>query len=266
MGAGAAEKNAQGPAEVLLEGHVQLANDLSSELKDPKAPITSTCEQDSKAFNIYKLDGSTLSIKVRKWGRVRDLQEKLASDLAVKPSCVILCCNGMPLDQEELLSDLYPDSLTIVLKPDLAEDELQQAVVLLDELMKRDITELKSMAQPPQPIMVVLLCVMILRPIADENETRAPNRWRSVPNVRENETGGWQAAKLMLSNVGFVGALKLYDKDRITTKQVKEINALLAKLDADLVNRERMKSVSKAGYALLKWVEALMKYNAAMVH
>merc|ERR1719171_1631532 len=98
----------------------------------------------------------------------------------------------------------------------------------LEELDKKDLTEIKSMTQPPQPVMIVCLCVVILRPLG-----------------REDEKDGWVGAKAMLGDTSFFSALQNYKRDEMKEKQVKKIRELLSKPESKeyFDNKgERMKS------------------------
>jgi len=119
---------------------------------------------------------------------------------------------------------------------------LEAAAKALDELDKKDITEIKSMAQPPQPVMIVCMCVCILRPLG-----------------KEDENSGWAGAKAMLSDVGLLRALQEYKKDEMKERQIKKIRELLNR-EKEVFEGEKMKSVSKAGFGLLQWVAAMVKY------
>jgi len=101
------------------------------------------------------------------------------------------------------------------------------------------------MAQPPQPVMIVCMCVCILRPLG-----------------KEDENAGWAGAKAMLSDVGLLKALQEYRKDDMKEKQISNIKKLLNREKEVLLENqgEKMKSVSKAGYGLLQWVLAMTKY------
>merc|ERR1719159_1046234 len=98
------------------------------------------------------------------------------------------------------------------------------------------------MAQPPQPVMIVCMCVCILRPLG-----------------KEDENAGWSGAKAMLSDTGILRALQEYKKDEMKEKQIKKIRELLNK-EKEVFEGEKMKNVSKAGYGLLQWVIAMVKY------
>jgi dynein heavy chain len=121
---------------------------------------------------------------------------------------------------------------------------LEAAAKALEDLDKKDLTEVKSMAQPPQPVMIVCMCVCILRPLG-----------------KEDENAGWAGAKAMLSDVGLLKALQDYKKDDMRERQIKKIRELLSKPEAkDKFEGEEMKAVSKAGYGLLQWVKAMVSY------
>jgi dynein heavy chain len=80
---------------------------------------------------------------------------------------------------------------------------LEAAAEALDNLDKNDIVEIRSFAQPPPLVMMVCMCVLHLRPTG-----------------REDESAMWKGAKAMMSDVGFLKALKEYQKDNIKEKQV----------------------------------------------
>jgi hypothetical protein len=123
-----------------------------------------------------------------------------------------------------------------------ASPALEMAAKALEVLDKKDIAEIKSMAAPPQPVMVVCMCVCILRPLG-----------------KEDENGGWAAAKAMLSDVTLLRALQEYKKDDMQAKQIDKIRKLLSR-EKETFEGETMKSVSRAGYGLLQWVLAMVKY------
>jgi len=61
--------------------------------------------------------------------------------------------------------------------------------------------------------------------------------------------------------VGFLGALREYKKDEMQEKQISKIRKLLKHEDVkEVFEGENMKKVSKAGYGLLQWVVAMVKY------
>jgi len=64
----------------------------------------------------------------------------------------------------------------------------------------------------------------------------------------------------MLNDSGLLRALVEYKKDEMRDRQIKKIEDLLAK-EKDTFEGDKMKAVSKAGYGLLKWVLAMVKYH-----
>jgi len=104
-------------------------------------------------------------------------------------------------------------------------------------LCKGDIIEIKSLAKPPQPVMMVCVCVCIL--------------------LGRDEDAGWAGAKAMLSDPALLKTLMELEKEDMTNEQIEKVRELLNK-DEDIV--QGMKSVSKAAYGLLQWVLAMIDY------
>jgi len=122
---------------------------------------------------------------------------------------------------------------------------LEEAVEALKVLDRKDIGEIKNFSRPPQPVMIVCMCVVTLRPLGKEQA------WQ--------ESAGWAGAKAMLSDTRLLQAMQQYNKDNLQEKQISRVRKLLNKERA-VFEGERMKSVSKAGYGLLQWVRAMVKY------
>lgn len=76
---------------------------------------------------------------------------------------------------------------------------LEAAARALENLDKKDITEIKAFMTPPKPVMDVCMCVVVLRPLG-----------------KENEADGWNGAKAMLNDVNFLKSLIEYPKDNIS--------------------------------------------------
>jgi dynein heavy chain len=119
---------------------------------------------------------------------------------------------------------------------------LEKAATALENLDKKDITEIKSMASPPTPVMIVCMCVVILRPLG-----------------KEDESAGWAGAKSMLSDTGLLRALQDYKKEDMNARQIKRIRDLLMK-EKETFAGENMRKISTAGYGLLQWVNAMVEY------
>ena len=140
---------------------------------------------------------------------------------------------------------LQVDSARIAVEKQEAEDDLAKAIPALEaaaealkNLRKEDITEIKAFAKPPAAVEKVCECVQILKKQKDI---------------------GWANAKVMLGASDFLKSLQEYDKDAITDKQVKEIKKYTSDKN---FNPEFVTGVSKAGGGLLKWVFAMLNYNA----
>ncbi|XP_052801261.1 dynein axonemal heavy chain 10-like isoform X3 [Mya arenaria] len=115
---------------------------------------------------------------------------------------------------------------------------LEAARIALDDLDKSDVTEIRSFAKPPRAVQTVCECVVILRGIREVS---------------------WKSAKAMMAEANFLAALKKMDVDSITSKQTAATKALLKEID---ITFDDMKSVSRAGFGLLKFVDAVLGYCA----
>lgn len=126
-------------------------------------------------------------------------------------------------DAEESLSEALP--------------ALEIARLALSDLDKSDITEIRSFATPPEPVQTVCECVLILRGYKEIS---------------------WKSAKGMMAEGNFLKSLQEMNCDAITWNQVKAVKAHMKKS----TKLEEMASISKAGYGLLKFVQAVLGYCA----
>ncbi|XP_046962283.1 dynein axonemal heavy chain 2 [Vanessa cardui] len=113
---------------------------------------------------------------------------------------------------------------------------LEEAVKALDALNKKDITEVKSYAKPPQKVEMVMEAVLIL--------------------LQKEPT--WAEAKRQLGDQYFLDRLREFDKDNISDKTLKKIGTYTAKPDFD---PEIVGTVSLAAKSLCLWVRAIEKYG-----
>lgn len=114
---------------------------------------------------------------------------------------------------------------------------LEAARLALADLDKNDITEIRSFTTPPEAVQIVCECVVIIRGIKEVS---------------------WKSAKAMMSDPSFLRTLQELNCDAITQAQVRAVKAHLKtskKLDD-------MAKISKAGYGLLRFVEAVLGYCA----
>ncbi|XP_030756931.1 dynein heavy chain 10, axonemal [Sitophilus oryzae] len=114
---------------------------------------------------------------------------------------------------------------------------LERARLALSDLDKSDITEIRSFATPPEAVQVVCECVVILRGYKEVS---------------------WKSAKGMMAEANFLRNLQEMNCDAITQAQQKACKAHMKKSS----KLEEMASISKAGYGLLKFVQAVLGYCA----
>ncbi|KAF8560792.1 hypothetical protein P879_08220 [Paragonimus westermani] len=113
---------------------------------------------------------------------------------------------------------------------------LEQARLALDDLDKSDVTEIRSFAKPPKSVQVTSECICVFKGYKEIS---------------------WKTAKGMMSDTNFLYSLQTMDVDNITAKQSAIVKDYLEK---SKVTIEEMKSVSKAGTGLLKFVIAVLGY------
>lgn len=113
---------------------------------------------------------------------------------------------------------------------------LEAARLALADLNKNDITEIRSFASPPTEVQVVCECIAILKGLKDIS---------------------WKGCKAMMSEGGFLRSLMEMNCELITQKQVIKCRKHLKEART---NAEAMKSISKAGYGLLKFVNAVLNF------
>jgi dynein heavy chain len=113
---------------------------------------------------------------------------------------------------------------------------LEAAAEALNTLEKKDITEIKSFAQPPKAVQQVCECIVILKKLPDKS---------------------WATAKAMLSDVNFLTSLIAFDKDSIREKDMKQVVVYFKDKE---FNYDDIKTKSMAGAGLFKWVKAMREY------
>lgn len=123
-----------------------------------------------------------------------------------------------------------------------AEQALEEAIPALEEakdalgnLRKEDVTEIKGFARPPKPVQGICECILIMK------------------GYKEID---WKNAKAMMSEGNFLQSLRDMDVDGITNSQVKSTKNKVS----GLCSLEEMQTKSKAGYGLMIFVNAVMKY------
>lgn len=82
--------------------------------------------------------------------------------------------------------------------------DLENARAALDTLQKKDITEIRAFANPPEPVQIICECIAILKGFKDIS---------------------WKTAKGMLADLNFLKSLQEMNCDLITVKQVTSCRA-----------------------------------------
>ena len=201
-----------------------------TKLKDAAIAVDRMSVQLTEAKKI--VDAKTVDVKAL----IKDIQEK--TEIAMSPNCSgrkeaslrrrQLSLNENLLRQIQHLKRLCPH-LKLLLKS--------------DNLRKEDITELKSFANPSEPVLNVCMCVQ-----------------QAKPTGNEDLNAGWKGCKQMLGTDGFLKKMKNYEKDKIKDSWVKAIKkymkakALLWKLcEQNQRQRQECCSGSMQLYRITPW-------------
>ncbi|KAJ8944984.1 hypothetical protein NQ318_010186 [Aromia moschata] len=136
---------------------------------------------------------------------------------------------------------------------DLAEalPILEEAISALDTLKPADITLVKSMKNPPEPVKVVMAAVCIIKGVK-------PDR---VPDAASGRMvlDFWAPSKRLLGDINFLQSLKDFDKDNIKPD-------IMAKLRKEYIPHKDFKpqvvaKASSAAEGLCKWIIAMDMYD-----
>lgn len=103
---------------------------------------------------------------------------------------------------------------------------------------KGDIVELKSLAKPPQAVMIVCVCAGIL--------------------LGRDADAGWAGAKKQLADAQFLKKALELKKSDLTVEQIERVREMLTNEDESL-GGDKVQARSKAAYGLLKWVRAMIE-------
>ncbi|XP_046389338.1 dynein axonemal heavy chain 2 [Ischnura elegans] len=119
---------------------------------------------------------------------------------------------------------------------DEAMPALEEAIMALDALNKKDLSEIKSYGRPPAKVEMVMEAVMILKCVEPS----------------------WAEAKRQLGDASFLSKLRDFDKDNISDKTLKKIAVYTKNPEFD---PEKVGIVSTAAKSLCMWVRAIEKYG-----
>ncbi|KAL1115992.1 hypothetical protein AAG570_005487 [Ranatra chinensis] len=129
---------------------------------------------------------------------------------------------------------------------------LEDALTALNTLKPADITLVKAMKNPPDPVKMVMAAVCVMKDIKPE-KIPDPNR------PGEKIMDYWGPSKRLLGEMTFLQQLKDYDKDNIPASVMNTIRKVY------LPNKDFKPSIvakaSSAAEGLCKWIIALDKYD-----
>jgi dynein heavy chain, axonemal len=127
---------------------------------------------------------------------------------------------------------------------------LQEAIDALNVLNKDDISKIKKSANPPQLVKDVMEAICILF------EIEPPKKQN--PDTMKMEPQWWEASQKMLSKADFLKDLQVFEKEKITEKQIKALQKFIQNPD---FNPENMRNkISSAAAGLCSWVCAMEKF------
>ena len=137
---------------------------------------------------------------------------------------------------------------------DLAEAEpiLASALKALNTLNKSDITEVKSIKIPTDPVRLTMEAVCIMLGVK-------PARARDPENPSKVVFDYWDPAKkVLLGDPRFLQNLVNFDKETIPQKVIDKVKPYLEK---EAFDPKVVKTASKAAYGLCCWIRAMVKYD-----
>ncbi|XP_028407226.1 dynein heavy chain 3, axonemal-like [Dendronephthya gigantea] len=132
----------------------------------------------------------------------------------------------------------------------VAMPALHSAIAALNTLKQADITMVKSMANPPAGVKIVMEAICILKGVKPEKKVDA--------NGKHFEDY-WASSKKLLGDLKFLENLKDFDKDNIPPPVIKKIREKYVSnptFDPSLI-----KNISSACEGLCRWVRAIEVYD-----
>lgn len=132
-----------------------------------------------------------------------------------------------------------------------ARPALNDALAALNALTPNDITNLKSMKNPPKPVKLVMEAICVIKDAKPEK-------------ILDSVTGKtiedyWPISKKILNDMKFLDYLINFDKDNISSKIMKVINEKY--LTNPEFDPEKVKNASIVAQSLCKWVIAISSYD-----
>ncbi|KAL0050690.1 hypothetical protein WJX82_005287 [Trebouxia sp. C0006] len=128
---------------------------------------------------------------------------------------------------------------------------LERALQALNTLTKADITEVKSMKNPPSVVKLVMESVCHMLGVK-------PKKVQDPTNPSKKVDDYWEGSQKLLGESGFLQKLQTYDKDNIPPEVIVKIRPYMENPDFE---PEVVKKASKAAYGLVSWVRAMEAYD-----
>lgn len=180
---------------------------------------TGLAKMDETAKVVYDMQ-EEIDQLLPKLAKTRDEMEDLMESLAEETAIAEIARTA--LQEEEIVIEGERKEANAIkaearVQLDAALPELEKATKYLDSITKSDITEIRSMNNPPETMTYVMeaLCILL---------GRKPRR---VPDPDPRNFGKiddyWGEAKVLLQDTEFLKKLKKYDKDNIPEENIMKL-------------------------------------------
>lgn len=202
--------------------------------------------------------------------QIEEMRQKLG---VMRPELQLLSENAVAIDREIDIENLKVTRATALVKEDEAEASvkaaiasvlrkeceaelaraipvLEDAVSALNTLKPADVTVVKTMKNPPDPIKLVMAAVCVMLQVPPDRTTN--------PLTGKKTVEYWGPSKRVLSDMNFLQSLRDYDKDSIPDEAMQLIKENYMSDTTFLP--EVVAKASSAAEGLCKWVRAMVSY------
>ncbi|XP_015752501.1 PREDICTED: dynein heavy chain 12, axonemal-like [Acropora digitifera] len=201
--------------------------DMQKELEELQPQLVETAKENTKMMKVIEKESAEVEARselVRKDEAVAN--QKASESQALKEEC------------ESDLAEAIP--------------ALEAALAALNTLKPADITIVKSMANPPAGVKLVMSAVCVMRDIKPEKINDPGGTGKKILDY-------WGPSKKLLGDMNFLNNLKEYDKDNIATH-------IMAKIRKEYIpnpdfDPQKVRTASSAAEGLCKWVQAMEIYD-----
>ncbi|RMX38335.1 hypothetical protein pdam_00005508 [Pocillopora damicornis] len=201
--------------------------DMQKELEELQPQLVETAKENSKMMIVIEKESAEVEARselVRKDEAVAN--QKASESQALKEEC------------ESDLAEAIP--------------ALEAALAALNTLKPADITIVKSMANPPAGVKLVMSAVCVMRDIKPEKINDPAGTGKKILDY-------WGPSKKLLGDMNFLNNLKEYDKDNIAVHIMSKIRKeYIPNPDFD---PQKVRTASSAAEGLCKWVQAMEIYD-----